>query len=262
MLKGRTALVTGSIGGIGHATAAALAAQGCNVMLNGFADTAEIEAKRAALESDHGVKARYHGADLRRLPEIEDLVAAMERELGPIDILVNNAVVRHFSSIEEFRTEDWHAALDVNLTAAFHLIRLTLGGMRKRGFGRIVNLASTLGIIAMPNRIDYVVTKTALMGLTRGVAIETQKEPNVTVNAVCPGAVRTPAAEARVRALAAAEGIPVAAAEKKFLSGRQPTDRFIEPEKVGSLIAFLCSDAASEITGASIPIDDAWTISP
>lgn len=262
MLKGRTALVTGSIGGIGYAAAAALAAQGCNVMLNGFADPGEIEARRSALESGNGVKARYHGADLRNLPEIEDLVAATERELGPVDILVNNAVVRHFAPIEEFRTEDWRAALDVNLTAAFHLIRLTLGGMRARGFGRIVNLASTLGIIAMPNRIDYVVTKTALMGLTRGVAIETQKEPDITVNAVCPGAVRTPAAETRVRALAEAEGLSLAEAERKFLEGRQPTDRFIEPEKVGSLIAFLCSDAACEITGASIPIDDAWTISP
>jgi 3-hydroxybutyrate dehydrogenase len=262
MLKGKTALVTGSIGGIGYATAGALAAQGCNVMLNGFADADEIEAKRSALESAHGVTARYHGADLRQLPDIEDLVATTERDLGPVDILVNNAVVRHFAPIEEFRTEDWHAALDVNLTAGFHLIRLTLGGMRARGFGRIVNLASTLGIIAMPNRIDYVVTKTALMGLTRGIALETQKEPDITVNAVCPGAVRTPAAEARVRALAETEGIPVDEAEKKFLTGRQPTDRFIEPEKVGGLIAFLCSDAAREITGASIPIDDAWTISP
>jgi len=262
MLEGKTALITGSIGGIGHAAAEALAAQGCNIMLNGFAEAEEIEAKRAALEREHGVKARYHGADLRKLPEIEDLVATAERELGPVDILVNNAVVRHFAPIEEFKTEDWHAALDVNLTAGFHLIRLTLAGMRARGFGRIVNLSSTLGFLAMPNRIDYVVTKTALMGLTRGIAIETQKEPNITVNAVCPGAVRTPAAEARVRALAEAEGIHVAEAEKKFLQGRQPTDRFIEPEKVGSLIAFLCSDAASEITGASIPIDDAWIITP
>jgi 3-hydroxybutyrate dehydrogenase len=262
MPQGKTALITGSIGGIGYATAEALAEQGCNVMLNGFADAAEIEAKRAALESAHGVKARHNGADLRSLVEIEELVSATERELGPVDILVNNAVVRHFAPIEEFKTEDWHAALDVNLTAGFHLIRLTLGGMRARGFGRIVNLSSTLGVLAMPNRIDYVVTKTALMGLTRGVAIETQTEPDITVNAVCPGAVRTPAAEARVLAVAEAEGISVAEAEKKFLEGRQPTDRFIEPEEVGALIAFLCSDAARAITGASVPIDDAWTISP
>jgi 3-hydroxybutyrate dehydrogenase len=262
MLQGRTALVTGSIGGIGYATAAALAAQGCSVMLNGFADPAEIEEKRAALEKKHGVKARYHGADLRNIGEIEELVAATGRALGPVDILVNNAVVRHFASVEDFKPEDWQTALDVNLTAPFHLIRLTLGGMRQRGWGRIVNLASVLGFIAMPGRVDYVVTKTALMGLTRAVAIETQQEPNVTVNAVCPGAVRTPAAEARVAALAQSKGIDIEAATREFLDGRQPSKRFIDPGQIGALVVFLCSEAAREITGASIPVDDAWTISP
>lgn len=262
MLKGKTALITGSIGGIGYGAAQALAKQGCNIMLNGFADADEIEAKRAALESDFGVKAGYHGADLRQVAEIEDLVATTASTLGSVDILVNNAVVRHFAPIEEFKTEDWHESLDVNLTAGFHLIRLTLGGMRERGFGRIVNLASSLGIMAMPDRIDYIVTKTALMGLARGIAIETQKEPNITVNAICPGAVRTPAAEKRIRALAESKGVSVEEAEREFVSGRQPSERFIEPERVGELIAFLCSDAAKEITGTSIPIDDAWTISP
>ncbi len=262
MLKGKTALITGSIGGIGYGTAQALAKQGCNIMLNGFADADEIERKRAALEADFGVKAAYHGADLRHLGEIEALVADTASTHGPVDILVNNAVVRHFGNIEDFKTEDWHHALDVNLTAAFHLIRLTLGGMRQRGFGRIVNLASTLGIIAMPGRIDYIVTKTALMGLTRGIALETQKDPDVTVNAVCPGAVRTPAAEKRIRELADAKGIDLDEAAREFVAGRQPSGRFIEPEKIGGVIAFLCSDAAREITGTSIPIDDAWTISP
>lgn len=262
MLTGRTALITGSIGGIGYATASALAAQGCNVMLNGFADADLIETQRAALEREHGVKAAYHGADLRNDAEIEALVAAVESELGPVDILVNNAVVRHFAAVEDMKLADWRAALEVNLTAAFHLIQLALVGMRARGYGRIVNLASTLGIIAMPNRIDYVVTKTALMGLTRGVAIETQQAPNITVNAVCPGAVRTPTAERRVRELAEERGLDLQEAEAEFISGRQPTHRFIEPEKVGGLIAFLCSDGAQEITGTSIPIDDGWTISP
>ena len=148
------------------------------------------------------------------------------------------------------------------LTAAFHLIRLTLGGMRARGYGRVVNLASTLGIIAMPNRIDYVVTKTALMGLARGIALETQQEPNITVNAICPGAVRTPTAERRVQELAEEKGLSFEEASQEFVAGRQPTGRFIEPEKVGALIAYLCGDAAQTITGASIPIDDGWTISP
>jgi 3-hydroxybutyrate dehydrogenase len=259
MFSGRTALVTGSIGGIGYATASALAAQGCNVMLNGFGDPREIEEKRLGLEKTHGVKARYHGADLRKIAEIKDLVAATERELGPVDILVNNAVVRHFAPVEDFKVEDWQAALDVNLSAPFHLIRLTLRGMKQRGWGRIINLASTLGIIAMPNRVDYVVTKTALMGLARAVAIETQQEPNITVNAICPG---TPAAEKRVAALAQSKGIGIDAATREFLDGRQPTARFIDPAQIGALIAFLCSEAAREITGASIPIDDGWTISP
>jgi len=262
MLKGRTALVTGSIGGIGYATASALAAQGCNIMLNGFADPAEIEAQRAGLEKAHGVKARYHGADLRRTGDIEALVAATERKLGPVDILVNNAVVRHFASVEDFKPEDWQTALDVNLSAPFHLIRLTLGGMKRRGWGRIVNLASALGFIAMPGRVDYVVTKTALMGLARAVAIETQQEPNITVNSVCPGAVRTPAAEKRVAALAESRGIDIETATREFLDGRQPSKRFIDPSQIGALIVFLCSEAAREITGASIPIDDAWTVSP
>ncbi len=262
MLTGKTALITGSIGGIGYAAASALAAQGCNIMLNGFADPAEIEEKRSALEKAHGIEARYNGADLRKIAEIETLVAATERALGPVDILVNNAVVRHFAAVEDFKPEDWQTALDVNLSAPFHLIRLTLRGMKQRGWGRIVNLASALGIIAMPNRVDYVVTKTALMGLARAVAIETQQEPNITVNALCPGAVRTPAAETRVAALAQSRGIDMEAATRAFLDGRQPTARFIDPAQIGALIAFLCSEAAREITGASIPIDDAWTVSP
>jgi len=262
MLSGKTALLSGSVGGIGYATAAALAAQGCNVMLNGFGDPDEIEAKRSALEIEHGVKARYSAADLRNIPEIEALVATTEREIGPVDILVNNAVVRHFAPIEDFKPEDWQESLDVNLSAAFHLIRLTLRGMKQRGWGRVINLASTLGIIAMPNRVDYIVTKTALMGMARAIALETQHDPDITVNAVCPGAVKTPAAEKRVAALAGSKGISIEAATREFVSGRQPTGRFIEPSQVGALIAFLCSDAAREITGASIPIDDAWTISP
>jgi len=262
MLLGKTALLSGSVGGIGYATAAALAAQGCNVMLNGFADPGEIEEKRAALETAHGVKARDHGADLRKVSEIEDLVATTERELGPVDIVVNNAVVRHFAPIEDFKPEDWQESLDVNLSGAFHLIRLTMRGMKQRGWGRVINLASTLGIIAMPDRVDYIVTKTALMGMARAIALETQQEPNITVNAICPGAVKTPAAEKRVAALAEEKGLSLEEATREFVSGRQPSGRFIEPSQVGALAVFLCSDAAREITGTSIPIDDAWTISP
>ena len=262
MLKNKTALITGSIGGIGYATAEALAAQGCNVMLNGFADADLIQAQRVRLEGEYGVRAAYNAADLRVDAEIETLVTATESELGPVDILVNNAVVRHFAPVEEMAVEDWRTAMQVNLTAPFQLIRLTLPGMRRRGYGRIVNLASTLGIIAMPNRIDYIVTKTALMGLARGIALETQQEPNITVNAICPGAVRTPTAERRVQALAEEKGLSFEEASQEFVAGRQPTGRFIEPEKVGALIAFLCGDAAQTITGASIPIDDGWIISP
>lgn len=262
MLAGRTALITGSTGGIGHATARALAAAGCKVMMNGFGNPDEIEANRTALEKEFGVAVAYHGADLRRLAEIEDLVAATERQLGGVDILVNNAVIRHFAAIEDFRPEDWQVSLDVNLTSAFHLIRLTLRGMRQRGFGRIVNMASTLGIIAMPGRVDYVTTKTALMGMTRAIAVETQQEPDITVNAICPGAVLTPASRKRIDELVAAEGIDRETATREFLAGRQPTGRFVSAESVAALIVYLCSDAAREITGAAIPIDDGWVVAP
>jgi 3-hydroxybutyrate dehydrogenase len=182
MLKGKTALVTGSTGGIGEAFARAFAAEGCNVMMNGFGEAAAIEKLRAAIEDESRVKVAYHGADVGKPAEIEALVRATETQLGPVDILVNNAVVRYYHKIEDFPPEEWDRALAVDLSAAFHTIRLTIAGMKQRGWGRIINMSSIHGRMAVPNRVDYVTAKHALIGMTRGVALECA-ETGVTINA-------------------------------------------------------------------------------
>jgi 3-hydroxybutyrate dehydrogenase len=255
--KGKTVLITGSVGGIGLATAHALAAQGCNVMLNGFAPESEIEAARTGLERKHGIKCGYHGADLTKPNEIEALVKAATGLAEGVDILVNNAVVRHFAPVESFPVEHWDRALAVNLSAPYHLIRLTLPGMRSRGWGRIVNMASVLGMLGTEDRIDYVTTKTALIGMTRVVALET-KGTEITCNAICPGSVLTPNIDGRLKAMMAAENLTRDAAVKKFLSTRQKSGRFVEAESVAALIAFLCSKPGGDISGAALPIDTGW----
>ena len=263
MLNGRTALISGSTGGIGHGTADALAAQGCQVMLNGFGDAAEIEATRAALEDKHGVKIGYHGADLRKLDELEDLVATTERELGPVDILVNNAVVRNFAPIEEFDPAVWQDALDVNLTSGFNLIRLTLGGMREARLraDRQSRVDARHHGDARPHRLHRDQDRPDGFGAwcrDRDAGRDRHhRQRDLPRRGPHPGG-----GDAGRRTLAESKSISLEAATKEFLAGRQPTDRFIEPAQVGALIAFLCSDAANVITGTSIPIDDAWTISP
>ena len=257
MLKGKTALVTGSTRGIGAAAAAALAAEGCNVMLNGFGDDAEIEKQRASLAHDHGVGVAYCDADLADVPQIRHLVSQTTEHLGPPDILVNNAVIRYFASIDEFAPEEWDHALAVNLSAPFHLIRLVLPGMRRRHWGRIVNISSVLGLGARSGRVDYVTTKTGLIGLTRAVAAETRAAGNITCNAICPGAVLTPNTEVKIAELAEAEGLSPEEARSEYLSRRdQPTD-FIDPARVARLIRFLCKDESFDMNGAAIPIDNA-----
>ena len=199
MLKGKGALITGSTQGLGYAMATRLAAEGCNVVLNGFGDGAEIERKRRQLEDGHGVRVLHHGADLAEPRQIASLVDAAISDLGTVDILINNAVVRHFAPIETFRPEDWDKALAVNLSAAFHTARLVLPGMRACNFGRIVNISSIYGQVGAVNRVDYVTTKTALIGFTRAVALETAGQ-DITCNAICPGTVPTPAIEERLAA--------------------------------------------------------------
>ncbi|HVM84911.1 MAG TPA: SDR family oxidoreductase, partial [Candidatus Binatia bacterium] len=202
----------------------------------------------------------YHQADLAGLAGVEGLIAAGRDRLGGIDILVNNAVTRHFARVEEFPTEKWDHALAVNLSAAFHAIRLTLPGMRVRKWGRIINMSSVYSSFAIANRIDYVTTKTALIGMTRVVALE-NLDLDITCNAVCPGAIHTPYSEAKILDLMKAEGIDREAAERKFLEVRQPTGRFIAAEGVADLVVFLCGPNARDITGSTMPIDAGWTAS-
>ncbi len=257
-LKGRAALVTGSTDGLGLAIARALAAEGCDVVLGGLADAAHAEARCRDLETAFGVRALYHAADLRRREEIEAMARAAADAFGAVDILVNNAVVRHFAPIETYPTGRWEEALAVNLSAPFHLTRLLLPGMRARGFGRIVNISSIYGLIGDANRIDYVTTKTGLIGMTRAVATETVTE-NITCNALCPATVPTPAIEARIVAIAEREGVSQAEATRRYLAKRQPSRRFIAPETVAGQVVFLCSEAGAGVTGAVLPLDGGWS---
>jgi 3-hydroxybutyrate dehydrogenase len=260
MLKDRCALITGSTQGLGYAMAERLAADGCNIVLNGFGDAPEIERKRRQLEQDHAVRVLHHGADLADPGQIAALVETAQRSLGAVDILINNAVVRYFAPLEKFKPEDWDRALAVNLSAAFHTSRLVLPGMRERNFGRIVNIASIYGLFATVNRVDYVTTKTALIGFTRAVALETAGQ-NITCNAICPGTVPTPNIEERLTAEMAKSGLSREEAERAFLASRQPSRRFVAPGGVAAMVALLCGPAGADITGAAIPIDGGWSAS-
>ena len=259
MLTGKSALVTGSTQGIGLAIATRLAALGCNVMLNGLGHPDEIEANRKGVEkAGHRVRVLFDGADLADPSEVERLVQATIAKFGGIDILVNNAVVRHFAPIEEFKPQDWDRALAVNLSSAFHTTRLALPGMRQRDFGRIVNMASIFGTRAAVNRVDYVTTKTAMIGFTRAVALETAAQ-NITCNAVCPGSSPTPSIEQRFADFMATSNLSRAEAEKAFMGSRQPSGRFVSPDRIAGLVAFLCGPDGADTTGAAISIDGGWS---
>ena len=255
-MKGRAALITGSIDGIGYAIAEALARNGCSIMLNGFADPDVVDERQSALRK-FDVQVDYHGADLSVPAQIEEMVAATERRFGSIDIVVNNAVTRHYANIDELPVDKWNYALAVNLSAPFHIIRLTMPGMKKRKWGRIINLASNYGIAGTTRRTDYVSTKHGLVGMTKVVALEGLLY-NITCNAICPGATYTPHARKLIKERMAAYGKPEAETITDYLAGRQPSRRFIEPRRVATLVAFLCGDDACDITGTPIAIDGGW----
>ena len=255
MLNGKNALVTGSTRGLGEATAKVLAAEGCNVMLNGFGDADEIETLRAGMEAEYGVSVRYHGADLADAAQIDALVDETIAAFGSVDILVNNAVIRYFHKIDDFDRDEWNHALAVNLTAPFILTQRVLPGMRSKEWGRIVNISSVLGLSGQTGRADYVTTKTALIGLTRATAAETSDSLNITCNAINPGSVLTPNSEKFVNQLAEEKGIGFDAAAEEYLLRRRQPGGFVLPERAGKLIAFLCQDSSFDITGTSIPID-------
>lgn len=257
MLEGRCALVTGSVSGLGYAIAESLAKAGANVVINGLCETAIGEAAAARLATVAGVDTIFDGADLEDVSAIERMFANVQERFGGVDIVVNNAVVRHFSPLENLSTEQWNSSLAVNVSAAFHCTRLALPGMRRKNWGRIINLSSIFGARGTENRVDYVTTKTALLGMTRAIAIETAPT-GITCNAIAPGVVPSPAIVERISRIAEAEGISEAEAEHLYLASRHPTQRFVGLENVGALAAFLCSPAARDITGATLPIDGGW----
>ncbi|MGQ9369670.1 3-hydroxybutyrate dehydrogenase [Azospirillum sp. ST 5-10] len=258
MLKGKIAVVTGSTSGIGLGIARALAGAGADVVLNGFGDAAEIEALRAGLAAEFGVRATYSGADLSTAAGVEALIEHAVGALGPVDVLVNNAGIQHVAPVEAFPVERWDAVIAINLSAVFHGTRLVLAGMKQRGWGRVINIASVHGLVASRDKAAYVAAKHGVVGLTKTVALETAGT-GVTCNAICPGWVLTPLVQKQVDALAAMKNIPEPEARSELLSAKQPSGAFVTPENLGALAAFLCSDAAAQMTGAALPMDGAWT---
>jgi 3-hydroxybutyrate dehydrogenase len=256
----RCALVTGSAGSLGRAIAESLAASGCDLVLSDIVPAEEGESRAEALRRAHHVDATYIRADLSSHEAAATLVEQVRAHGPSPDILVNNAVVRHFAPVESFPTDAWDRSLAVNLTAALDLARLLLPAMRDRAWGRIINMTSVYAQRGAADRVDYVTTKSALLGLTRAIAMETVGA-GITCNAVAPGSVLTDAIDARVRAIVEREGVSREEAERKFLAGKQPTGRFISAKHVADLVVFLCGPSAGDITGAMIPMDGGWLAS-
>lgn len=257
-LAGKCALITGSTAGLGYAIAEALAACGCNIVLNGIVSAGEGGEAQEKLAKSSGVDVIYVGADIADLVEIEGLVASAASRFGSVDIVVNNAVVRHFAAIDKLTPDEWDQSLAVNLSAPFHIARLVLPMMRARGWGRIFNLSSYYGFRGAENRIGYVTTKTALIGMTRAIALEAG-DMDITCNAICPGTLPTPDILGRIGKLAAEKDINEEEATRQYLAGRRPAGRFVGPESVAGLIAFLCGPGGRDITGAALPVDGGWT---
>ena len=253
MLKGKTALVTGSTSGIGLGIAKSLARQGANIVLNGFGEVDSPKAEVAAL----GVKVGYHGADMSRAAEIEDLMRYAQSEFNGVDILVNNAGIQHVANVEDFPVEKWDAIIAINLTSAFHTTRLALPGMKSRNWGRVINVASTHGLVASAQKSAYVASKHGIVGFTKAVALETATT-GVTVNAICPGWVLTPLVQKQVDARAQSAGLPVEDAKRQLLAEKQPSLQFTTPEQLGELAVFLCSEAAANVRGVAWNMDGGW----
>ena len=254
MLKGKTALVTGSTSGIGLGVALSLARQGANVVLNGFGDSATPQAQVAEL----GVRAGFHGADMSKPGDIAAMMAYAQKEFGGVDILVNNAGIQHVAAVEEFPVERWDAILAINLSSTFHTTRLAIPAMRARNWGRVINIASTHGLVASAQKSAYVAAKHGVIGFTKAVALETATT-GVTVNAICPGWVLTPLVQKQVDARAKADGVDDAEAKRRLLAEKQPSLQFTTPEQLGELTVFLCSSAADNVRGVAWNVDGGWT---
>jgi 3-hydroxybutyrate dehydrogenase len=257
-LKGKVAIVTGSTSGIGLGIAKELSAAGADIMLNGFGDKTEIEHIRAKLSADYGVKIAHNGADMSKPEEIADLVVTTKSTFGKVDIIVNNAGIQHVSPIENFPISKWDAILAINLSSAFHLIRETFADMKEQKWGRIINIASAHALVASPFKSAYVAAKHGIIGLTKTVALE-GAEFGITCNAICPGYVLTPLVEKQIPDTARARGISEEAVVRDVLLAAQATKQFVTTEQLGALAAFLCSEAAAQITGTALPMDGGWT---
>ena len=258
MLKGKNAIVTGSTSGIGLGIAQALAADGANVMLNGFGDPAQIEKERQAFADKYKVKVGYSGADMSKPPEIAQMVADATKLLGSVDILVNNAGIQFVANIEDFPDDKWQQIIAINLSAAFFACKAALPGMKAKGWGRIINIASAHGLVASAGKAAYVAAKHGIVGLTKVTALETANN-GITANAICPGWVLTPLVQKQIEDNAKRDGISVDKAKEILLSEKQPMLQFSTPEHLGSLAVFLCSDSAATITGIALPMDGGWT---
>lgn len=257
-LENKSAIVTGSTSGIGLAIAEAFAQAGANIVLNGFGDSDEIELTRARLSDCHGVNVTYDPSDMTKADQIAHLVARAERDHGSVDILVNNAGIQYVAPVEDFPPGKWDQIIAINLSSAFHSIRAALPGMKSRGWGRIINVASAHGLIASPFKVAYVAAKHGVVGLTKTVALEVAQE-GITCNAICPGYVRTPLVEQQIPNTAKSRGISEEEVVRDVMLAGQPTKKFVGLSELGGLAVFLCTDLANSITGAALPIDGGWT---
>ena len=257
-LANKTALITGSTSGIGLAIARAMAREGANVVLNGFGDPAAIEAERAGIEAEFGVKASYDGADMTDGAAIAAMIAAAEARFGGVDILVNNAGIQHVAPVDEFPVDKWNQILAINLSSAFHAMRAAIPGMKARQWGRIISTASAHSLVASPFKSAYVAAKHGLVGLTKTAALEVAAS-RITVNCISPGYVWTPLVEKQIPDTMAARGMTKAQVINDVLLAAQPTKQFVTPDQVAAMAVFLCSDAASQITGANLSMDGGWT---
>ena len=258
ILQSKAAVVTGSTSGIGLAIAKALAREGANVMINGLGDPGQIEATRAGIEAEFGVRVLYSGADMTRPPEIAAMVAEAEGAFGRVDVLVNNAGIQYVSPVEEFPPEKWDAILAINLSSAFHTIRAAVPGMKARGFGRIVNIASAHSLVASPFKSAYVAAKHGLVGMTKSVALELATH-GVTVNCISPGYVWTPLVESQIPDTMKARNMTKEQVIEEVLLKAQPTKAFVTVDQVAAIAVFLCSEAATQMTGANLSVDGGWT---
>ena len=256
-LKGKVALVTGSTSGIGQGIAEALAAEGASIMLNGFGDAAQIEAVRASIETKFGVKAAYNAADIGKGDQIAAMVADTQTRLGSLDILVNNAGIQFTAAVEDFPEEKWDQIIAINMSGVFHGMKAAIPGMKAKGWGRIINIASAHGLVASPHKVAYVAAKHGVLGMTKVAAIELANS-GVTVNAICPGWVLTPLVEKQIADRAKENNSTVEKEIHAFVTEKQPMAQFTTVEEVGGLAVFLCSDSAKTITGAPLSIDGGW----